>query len=121
MTIPECKNKTESCSNSLPLSTPLSLAEHIEYANGAIVSKTLIDKEPGTVTLFSFAANQGLSEHSAPFDALVQILDGKAEIRIGGTPHLVSAGEAILMPANIPHALRAQPQFKMLLTMIKAK
>lgn len=106
---------------SLPTATVVPLADHIDYAKGAVVSMTLIDKEVGTVTLFAFAEGQGLSEHSAPYDALVQVVDGAAEITIGGTPHQVKAGELILMPANIPHALRAKPRFKMLLTMIRSQ
>lgn len=92
----------------------------IDYASDAIVSKTLVDKEPGTVTLFAFDAGQRLSEHTAPFDALVQITDGQAVIAIAGKDHLVAAGQVIIMPANIPHAVRADGKFKMLLTMIRA-
>lgn len=92
----------------------------IDYQDGAVVSKTLIQKPTGTVTLFAFAQGQGLSEHSAPFDAMVVVMDGKAEIKISGQPHLVSAGEMIIMPANQPHALAAVERFKMLLVMIKS-
>jgi quercetin dioxygenase-like cupin family protein len=91
----------------------------VEYGEGAVVSRTIQDKGIGTVTVFAFDEGQGLSEHSAPFDALVQVLDGKVEITLGGEPHELKAGEAIIMPANIPHALRAITKFKMLLTMIK--
>ncbi|WP_080905856.1 cupin domain-containing protein [Parabacteroides sp. Marseille-P3160] len=93
----------------------------IEYSSGGIVSKQVMKNEAGNITLFSFDKGQGLSEHTAPFDAFVQILDGEAEIRIGGQPHRVKKGEAILMPANIVHALQAVESFKMLLTMIRGK
>lgn len=95
--------------------------ELIAYASGSVVSKQIIKKDTGNVTLFAFDKGEGLSEHTAPFDAMVQILDGEAEIRIGGKPYLVKAGESIIMPANISHALKATEQFKMLLTMIKEK
>ena len=91
----------------------------VEYQSGAVVSRTLIDKPAGTVTLFSFDKGQGLSEHTAPFDAMVYILDGEAEITISGKPHLVKKGEMIIMPANQPHALKAVSSFKMMLVMIK--
>jgi len=94
-------------------------AQSIEYAPGAVVSKTIIKNPSGNITLFAFDKGEGLSEHSAPFDALVQLLDGKAEITIGGTPHHLQSGESIILPANIPHALKATAKFKMMLTMIK--
>ena len=86
-----------------------------------MVSKTLIKKDIGNVTLFAFDAGQGLSEHTAPFDAVVYILDGKAEITIGGQPQNVVAGEMLIMPANIAHALHAANRFKMLLVMIRGE
>ena len=92
----------------------------IEYQESAIVSKTLIDKRVGTITLFAFDRDQGLSEHTAPFDAMVQVLDGEAEVTVEGTKNHLVEGEAIIMPANSPHALKAINRFKMLLTMIKA-
>jgi len=92
----------------------------IDYQEGAVVSKTLVQRSTGTVTLFAFAQGQGLSEHSAPFDAMVVVLDGQAEITIAGQPHIVGTGEMIIMPANQPHALAALEQFKMLLIMIKS-
>lgn len=101
--------------------TPFNLEQHVTYADGSVISKTLLKKEGGNITLFSFDAGQGLSEHTAPFDAVVHILDGKAEIRIGGEPHTVSAGEVLIMPANISHALHAVERFKMLLVMIKSE
>ena len=97
-----------------------SLADMVGYQEGSVVSKTLIDKKTGTVTLFAFAQGQGLSEHEAPFDALVQILDGEVEIEISGKPFCLTSGEIIVMPANEPHALKAIKDFKMLLTMIKS-
>jgi len=96
------------------------LLDMIGYQEGAVVSKTLIDRKTGTVTLFAFAQGQGLSEHTAPFDALVQILDGEVEIRISGKSFHLSPGEIILMPANEPHALTAIKPFKMMLTMIRS-
>jgi quercetin dioxygenase-like cupin family protein len=98
----------------------LALGELVQYQAGAVVSRTLIDKKIGTLTLFAFDDGQGLSEHTAPYDAFVQIVDGAADVTIAGTPHRVSAGQMIIMPANIPHALRAAGQFKMLLVMIRA-
>lgn len=91
-----------------------------DYQKGSIVSRTLVDKKAGTVTFFAFDAGQGLSEHTAPFDAMVQVVDGEAEITIAGKPSIVHAGEMIVMPANAPHALRAVVPFKMLLTMIRS-
>ena len=95
-------------------------ADSVEYAAGAVVSKTIIKKPSGNVTLFSFDKGEGLSEHTAPFDAMVQVLDGTVEITIGGTPFTLKSGESIIMPANIPHALKAVERFKMMLTMIKS-
>lgn len=103
----------------MPEVTNLSAA--VSYQPGAVVSKTLINKKGGTVTLFAFDAGQGLSEHTAPFDAMVVILDGSAEITISGKPYSVKAGESITMPANEPHALKAPVPFKMLLIMIKSE
>ena len=99
---------------------PLALAGLVEYQAGSVVSRTLIDKQVGTVTLFAFDKGEGLSEHTAPYDALVCVFDGEAEITITGTPHQVSAGEMIIMPAGKPHALRAVSRFKMMLVMIRA-
>ena len=90
------------------------------YGKGAVVSRTIIEKKTGTVTIFSFDKGQGLSEHTAPFDALVEILDGEAEIKIAGKPRRVKAGEFIIMPANKPHALKAVKKFKMMLVMIRS-
>ena len=96
------------------------LSELVDYQDGSIVSKEIIKAEKGTVTLFAFDKGQGLSEHTAPFDALVYNLDGKAEVTIEGKPHLLEAGEIIIMPANKPHALKAVERFKMLLVMIRS-
>jgi quercetin dioxygenase-like cupin family protein len=91
------------------------------YAPGAVVSRTLVKNEAGTITLFAFDQGQGLSEHSAPFDALVQVLDGEVELRIGGAPVRAKTGQAVLMPADVPHALTAVTPFKMLLVMMRGK
>jgi quercetin dioxygenase-like cupin family protein len=92
----------------------------IDYAPGAVVSREVLRKQTGTVTVFAFDEGQGLSEHTAPFDALVQVLDGEAEVIIEGQPHRVKAGELIIMPANKPHALQAVNRFKMMLVMIRS-
>ncbi len=96
------------------------LKEQVQYAEGSVVSKTLYDSKAGTLTLFAFSEGQGLSEHTAPFDALVQILDGQALLTIGGKEVQAVEGDLVLMPANVPHALRAEKPFKMLLTMIRS-
>ncbi|MHB8709418.1 MAG: cupin domain-containing protein [Desulfuromonadales bacterium] len=98
----------------------LTLADLVQYQAGAVVSRTLIDKQIGTLTLFAFDDGQGLSEHTAPYDAFVQIVDGAADVTIAGKDHRVVAGQMIIMPANVPHALRAVGRFKMLLVMIRA-
>jgi len=98
----------------------LNLAGMVAYQEGSIVSRTLIDQKTGTVTLFGFAAGQGLSEHTAPFDAMVYILDGEADVSISGKPYHLKTGEIIIMPANKPHALKATQAFKMLLVMIRS-
>ena len=104
-----------------PKGEPFNLDKHVDYADGSVVSKTLIKKEIGTITLFAFDQGQGLSEHTAPFDAVVYILDGQAEVTIGGKPRSVSPGRMLIMPANIPHALYATDRFKMLLVMIRSQ
>jgi len=96
------------------------LKSSIRYSRGAIVSKALLNKRAGTVTLFAFDTGQFLSEHTAPFDALVQILEGAVQIKIAKRVLMASAGEAVIMPAHIPHALKALKRFKMLLTMIRS-
>ncbi|RPH52129.1 MAG: cupin domain-containing protein [Desulfobacteraceae bacterium] len=100
---------------------PFNLSDDVTYAIGSVVSKTLLKKNVGNLTLFSFDQGQGLTEHTSPFDAVVYILGGKAEITIGGKPKTVKAGEMIIMPAGIPHALNAVERFKMLLIMIRGK
>jgi quercetin dioxygenase-like cupin family protein len=95
-------------------------ADLVDYQSDAIVSREILKQKTGSVTLFAFDAGQGLSEHTAPFDALVQVLDGDAEITVAGKRHRVSAGELILMPAGQPHALKAVQRFKMMLTMIRS-
>jgi quercetin dioxygenase-like cupin family protein len=99
---------------------PNPLIDIVDYQKGAVVSKTIIEKKTGTVTLFAFDQGQGLSEHKAPFDALVQVLDGEVEIKISGKPFCLKQGDIIIMPANEPHALKAVKSFKMLLTMIRS-
>ncbi len=96
------------------------LNDLIDYQEGSVVSKEVIKKDKGTVTLFAFDKGQGLSEHTAPFDALVYVFDGKAQIVISGKPSHLKAGEIIIMPANKPHALKATERFKMMLVMIRA-
>lgn len=97
-----------------------SLVNLVDYQDDSIVSKEIIKKDKGTVTIFAFDKGQGLSEHIAPFDALVYIFDGKAQISIAKKAHQLKAGETIIMPANKPHSLKAVERFKMLLVMIKA-
>jgi len=96
------------------------LIDLVDYQTGSIVSRTIIDKATGTLTLFSFDKGQGLSEHTAPFDAMVYVFDGEAEVTIAGKPLLVKKEEMVIMPANQPHALRAVSRFKMMLVMIKS-
>ncbi|MCB0284206.1 MAG: cupin domain-containing protein [Calditrichaeota bacterium] len=102
-------------------STKLNLNELAQYQDGSVVSKALLAKKGGNITLFAFAKGEGLSEHTAPFDAFVHILDGKTEITISGKEYILNAGEMIIMPANEPHALKAIEAFKMLLVMIKSE
>lgn len=104
-----------------PKGKAFELADHVEYADGSVVSKTLIKKEIGNITLFAFDQGQGLSEHTAPFDAVVYILDGEADITIGGQRQTVRTGQMLIMPANIAHALQADKRFKMLLVMIRGE
>jgi len=98
----------------------LKVVDLIDYQEGSVVSREIIRKETGTVTIFAFDKGEGLSEHTAPFDAMVQVIDGKAEIVISGNKSIVNAGEMIIMPANDPHALNALERFKMVLTMIRS-
>ncbi len=96
------------------------MADLVAYQEDSVVSRTLIDKKTGTVTLFAFGEGQGLSEHTAPFDALVYLVDGEAEITISGKAFHLKAGEMIIMPANEPHALKATKRFKMMLVMVRS-
>ena len=96
------------------------LADLVKYSKDSIVSKTILDKSAGTITLFAFDKGQKLSEHTAPYDAVVQVLDGCGQLTIDGKDKQVSSGEVIIMPANVPHAVIAKEKFKMLLTMIRA-
>lgn len=95
------------------------LKEDVQYSDSSVVSKTIIDKKTGTITLFGFDKGQALSEHTAPFDAVAHITDGRAEIAVGGEKQEVKKGEYIVMPANVPHSVMAPERFKMLLIMIK--
>jgi len=98
---------------------PIVLKDHIKYSFGSVVSSTLKQNPAATITLFAFDAGQGLSEHSAPFDAVVQVIDGEGHFIIGGEDHKLIEGQMIIMPANVPHAVRAEKKFKMLLTMLR--
>ena len=107
-------------SNEKLLAKAIRLIDLVDYQEGSVVSRTIIDKKIGTVTLFAFDEGQGLSEHTAPFDALVYLLDGEAEIVISGKSLRLKEGEMVIMPANQPHALKAVKKFKMILTMIRS-
>ena len=97
----------------------LEMAGFVTYADGAVVSRTLLDKKAGTLTLFSFDQGQGLSEHTSPYDATVLVVEGTATLVIGGQPVKAKAGELVIMPAGVPHSLKAEERFKMLLIMIR--
>jgi len=103
-----------------PMAKVMNLAGMVAYQGGSVVSRTLIDKKVGTVTLFAFAVGQGLSEHTAPFDAMVYLLDGEADVSISGKPYHLKNGDMLIMPANKPHALKATRAFKMLLVMVRS-
>lgn len=113
------RNNKPTNTNRMPANAS-KLADLVDYQQGSVVSRTIIDKRAGTLTLFAFDKGQGLSEHTAPFDAFVYIIDGQAEIIISGKPILLNQGETVIMPANEPHALKAREKFKMLLFMIKS-
>jgi quercetin dioxygenase-like cupin family protein len=100
---------------------PETLNSLVDYAPQSVVSRTIVDKPIGTITLFAFDKGQRLSEHQAPYDAVVQVIDGTGEVVIAGKPHKIEAGQMIIMPANVPHAVNAIEKFKMLLTMIRHK
>jgi len=108
-------------SNEFEKARIFSFAESVDYSDGGIVSKSVLKKETGNISLFSFAKGESLSEHTAPFDALIQVVDGKGEIVIGGASYIVESGRSIIMPAGIPHAVKAVEKFKMILTMIRSK
>ncbi|MHA1329127.1 MAG: cupin domain-containing protein [Promethearchaeota archaeon] len=99
----------------------LNLKEYIDYQEGSVVSKMLINKPEGSITIFAFDKGEGLSEHTTPFDAFVYLIEGKAEITISGKSHVLEEGQMIIMPANEPHALKALEKYKMMLVMIKSK
>jgi len=103
-----------------PMAQVMNLAGMVAYQEGSVVSRTLIDKKVGTVTLFAFAVGQGLSEHTASFDAMVYLLDGEADVSISGKPYHLKNGDMLIMPANKPHALKATRAFKMLLVMVRS-
>ena len=105
----------------LPAGRAENLAAMVEYAAGAVVSRTLAENDAGTITLFAFDAGAALSEHSTPFDALVHVVDGRAELTIGGRSVPAQAGQVVLMPADVPHAVRAVERFKMLLVMLRGQ
>jgi quercetin dioxygenase-like cupin family protein len=106
--------------NEMPASQNVRVADLVNYQEGAVVSRTLLKRPTGTVTVFAFDAEQALSEHTSPFDALLHVLDGQAEITIAGKPLSAAAGECVLLPANQPHAVKATTPLKMLLTMIRS-
>jgi len=107
--------------NEFEKSKIFSFRDSVEYAEGAIVSKTVLKQETGNISLFAFDKGETLSEHTAPFDAVIQVVDGRGEIIIGGKSYYLEAGQTIIMPANIPHAVKAVEKFKMVLTMIKSE
>jgi len=105
----------------LPAATAVDVTKLVEYVDGSVVSRTIAENEAGTITTFAFGAGQGLSEHTTPFDAIVQILDGEAELTIGSEAVHAAAGQLVIMPADVPHSVRATQPFKMLLTMLRSK
>ena len=102
------------------IDSPANLADLVQYQEGSIVSRALVKDKAGTVTVFAFAAGEGLSEHETPYDALLCVLDGRAHVVIGGTAHTLTAGEIVRLPANVPHSVQAGQRFKMLLIMIRS-
>lgn len=106
--------------SSILAASPAILSDVVDYQKGSVVSREIVKGKTGTVTVFAFDAGEGLSEHTAPFDAMVVVLDGEVEIMISGKPYCLKQGEAIVMPANQPHSLKAIKQFKMLLIMIRS-
>ena len=110
---------TQKIPSAFPAAAPQRLAELVQYAEGSIVSRAIVQNAGGSLTLFAFDAGQALCEHTAPFDALVQVLEGEAELTLGGKQVPAAAGEAVLMPAHVPHAVTAKGRFKMLLSMVR--
>ena len=108
-------------SNELEKGKTFSYDKSVSYSDKAVVSKHVLKKETGNISLFAFDKGEGLSEHTAPFDAVVSVIDGKADVKIDGVSHILTTGENIIMPAHIPHALHAVEKFKMVLTMIKSQ
>ncbi len=104
----------------MPIAEVIRLIDLVNYQEGSVVSRTVVNRATGTVTLFAFDEGQGLSEHTAPFDAIAHVLEGESEITVSGKPLRTTAGEAVLLPANQPHSLKALGKFKMLLTMIRS-
>jgi quercetin dioxygenase-like cupin family protein len=115
MSLQQAQSKAE-----MPIAEVVRLIDLVNYQEGAVVSRTVVKRTTGTVTVFAFDEGQGLSEHTAAFDAVAHLLEGEAEITVSGKPLRTKAGEAVLMPANQPHSLRALSRFKMLLTMIRS-
>ena len=114
------EGKKMSSSTTTPSGQAITLKDFIQYDDGSIVSKTIIDKKTGTITLFAFDMGQNLSEHTTPFDALVHVLDGTAELIIGGKSVRVTSGQFCIMPAKIPHAVEAPEKFKMVLSLVRS-
>ena len=114
------EKRTQSSVLEACVARPQELDGLVDYAADSIVSKTILDKAAGTITLFAFDAGQKLSEHTAPFDAVVQGIDGRGTLTIGGAQVTLAPGEIVIMPGNVPHAVAAEERFKMLLTMIRA-
>ena len=118
--MPKTSEPSPSVSGELVPAQALELAAQVDYVSGSVVSRTVAKKPTGTITLFAFDAGQGLSEHSAPYDAFVQVVDGVGTLRIGGTDVIARTGEIVVMPANVPHPVQANERFKMLLVMIRS-
>jgi len=114
------ENRIHMNTNEFEKAKIFSFSESVDYSDGGIVSKTVLKKQTGNISLFSFAKGEALSEHTAPFDAMITVVDGRGEVIIGGKSFLLEAGQSIIMPANITHAVNAVEKFKMVLTMIKS-
>jgi quercetin dioxygenase-like cupin family protein len=114
------ENRIHMNTNEFEKAKIFSFSESVDYSDGGIVSKTVLKKQTGNISLFSFAKGEALSEHTAPFDAMITVVDGRGEVIIGGKSFLLDAGQSIIMPANITHAVNAVEKFKMVLTMIKS-